>query len=109
MYFFNPKLITVDFGRAGIKTIGNVFPNTRIYPCYFHLVRKMVLHIKNLNSNNNIMKCNAKNLIFNMKLLLFIDNETIDNFFGLIKEKYYNTNKKFFDYFQKYYMNDKFI
>ena len=55
------------------------------------------------------MKLNAKNLLFNMKLLLFIDSETIDNYFVLIKAKYYNSNKKFFYYFEKYFMKDKFI
>lgn len=45
---FNPDLITVDFGKAGYIAIKNIFPNIRIFPCYFHLIRRMVIHIKKI-------------------------------------------------------------
>ena len=48
-----------------------------------------------------------KNLLFNIKILLFIDDEKINIFFNLIKEKYYETNKSFFKYFEKYYIDNK--
>ena len=38
-----------------------------------------------------------------MKILIFIDNEKIEEFFQLIKRQYYNNNKKFLDYFEKQY------
>lgn len=79
-YSFNPNVLTVDFGKAGYLAISKVFPSTRIFPCYFHLIRRLVLHIKNLRSKNKLVKRNAKNLLFNMKLLLFIESENIDNF-----------------------------
>ena len=105
----NPELITVDFGKAGLKAINKIFPNARIFPCYFHMIRRLCLHIKNLKSSNKVIKRAAKNLLFNMKILLFIDSDKIDSFFTLIKNKYYNTNKKFFIYFEKYYMENKII
>lgn len=49
-YYFNPSLITVDFGKASLKVITKLFPKTRIFPCYFHLIKRLKLHIKNLNS-----------------------------------------------------------
>ena len=55
--------------------IKNVFPNARIFPCYFHLIRRLIIHLKSLRSNNSVIKRTAKNLLFNMKLLLFIDND----------------------------------
>jgi len=42
-----------------------------------------------------------------MKILLFIDNDKIDEFFELIKNKYYDSNKKFLDYFEKNYMEKR--
>ena len=36
-----------------------------------------------------------------MKILLFIDNHKIDEYFNLIKEKYVSGFKSFIDYFEK--------
>ena len=103
---FQPSLITVDLGKAGYIAIKNIFPNTRIYPCYFHLVRRFILHLKYLRSNNKVLKRNSKNLLFNMKLLLFIDSDKIEDFFEIIKNKYYEGFKRFIDYFEKTYMHN---
>ena len=53
----------------------------------------MVIHIKNLRSKNKVLKRNSKNLLFNIKILLFIDNDKIEYFFDLIKNKYYGGSK----------------
>ena len=98
---FNPPVITLDFGKAGYLAFKNIFPKTRIFPCYFHLILRLIIHIKNLRSDNKVIKRASKNLLFNMKILLFIDHDKIDEFFELIKIKYYDSNKKFFDYFEK--------
>ena len=47
-YYFNPSLKAVNLGKAGLKAIYNIFLNTKIFPCYFHLMRRLNLHIKNL-------------------------------------------------------------
>ena len=66
---FNLKhsLFTVDFGKAGCLALNSIFPETSIFPCYFHFIRRMIIHIKNLHSKNKVIKRNAKNLLFNMK------------------------------------------
>lgn len=104
---FNPPVIIIDFEKAGYLAFKNIFPKTRIFPCYFHLIRRLILYIKNLRSDNRVIKRASKNLLFNMKILLFIDNAKIDGFFELIKNKYYDSNKKFFDCFEKNYMENR--
>ena len=76
-----PKLITLDFGKARYIATKNIFPKARIYPCYFHLVKRFIKHIKYLNSNNDVLKRSAKNLLFNMKIIIFIDTHQIDEYF----------------------------
>ena len=56
-----------------------------------------------------MLKRNSKNLLFNIKLLLFIDNEKVDDFFQMIKNKYYNSNENFFKYFENNYMNNHIL
>ena len=41
-----------------------------------------------------------------MKLLLFIDSDKIEDFFEIIKNKYYEGFKRFIDYFEKTYMHN---
>ena len=42
-----------------------------------------------------------------MKLLAFVPLSVLDTFYNLIKSKFKNDNKKFFKYFDKYYMGSK--
>ena len=106
-YSFNPAVFTVDFGKAGYLAISHAFPSNRIFPCYFHLIRRLVLHIKNLRAKNKLVKRNAKKFLFNMKILLFIDSEKIDNFFNKIKIRFNSHYKKFLEYFEKQYFLSK--
>ena len=55
-----------------------------------------MLHIKKLKSKKEIDKRNAQNLLINVKILLFIDSEKIDEFYSLLKDKYRNLEKNFF-------------
>ena len=48
-YQFNPELIIVDLGKAGLNAIAKAFPYTRIFPCYFHMIRRFCMHVKSLN------------------------------------------------------------
>ena len=47
--------------------------------------------------------------MFNIKILLVIDTDEIDEFYNLIRDKYDNSNKNFFRYFQRYIFNNKLI
>ena len=38
---YSPKLFTLDFGKAGYNPINKIFPNCRIFPCYFHIIRRL--------------------------------------------------------------------
>lgn len=84
-YNFYPELITIDLGRACYKAINKVFPSCRIFPCYFHIIRRFILHIGNLKSKNKVIKRNAEKLLLNMKLLSFIETTKLDEFYNLIK------------------------
>ena len=42
-----------------------------------------------------------------MKLLEFVPLSVLDTFYNLIKSKFKNDNKKFFEYFDKYYMGNR--
>ena len=37
----NLELITVDFGKAGLKAISKTFPNARIFPCHYVYILKI--------------------------------------------------------------------
>jgi len=60
-----------------------------------------------LKNNNNVIKRAAKNLLFNIKLLLFIDENKITEFYNKIKNKYYSSNKNFFKYFENVFFKMK--
>ena len=40
-YQFIPKLFTIDLGKVCYRAITNIFPNCRIFPFYFHLLRRI--------------------------------------------------------------------
>lgn len=46
---YTPAQINVDFELAAINAIKEVFPNTKIQGCFFHLKQSVV---RNLNSNH---------------------------------------------------------
>ena len=103
-YQFNSKLFTVDLARGCYLAILEQFPNCRIFPCYFHIIRRLIIHLNNIKSENGVIKRAAKNLLLNMKILLFIDDNELENFYSKIKNKYYDANKKFFKYFEKTFL-----
>ena len=74
-YSFIPKRITCNFGLSNIKALKTVYinDNISIIPCFFHLVqccwRKA--NILGLRKKNIVNK--TKLLIFNLKLLPFLN------------------------------------
>ena len=52
---------------------------------------------------NKDLKSKTKDLLSNIKLLSFIPVSKIKLFYRMIKEKYFEENKSFFNYFEKYY------
>ena len=83
-YNFYPTKMTVDCQKANIITIQKHFPNCYIIICYFHIIRRFALHLPEIRSKNKEKKELAKNLLANMKILLFIPQKDIRNYFELI-------------------------
>lgn len=73
--------MTVDFQKANIISIQKIFPNCYIIVCYFHIIRRLVIHLPQLRTKNKENKEIAKNLLFNMKILLFIAHGDIHVYF----------------------------
>ena len=103
-YNFSPKNITSDFHMGQIKAILSVFNETNLILCWFHALRNIKNKIPFLNSKNSTDKLISKNIIANIKLMFFIPEEDIENFYRNIKNKYNNNSYKIF-----YKYLDKFI
>ena len=84
--------MTLDFGRGPYTAIKTFFPECRIYPCFYHMMQRLLKNLPEINNKNIKIKLEAKNLLANMKLLCFINNEKIDDFYLMIKKNI----KKFF-------------
>ena len=69
--------------------------------CYFHIIKRLVIHLPQLRSKNKENKELAKNLLSNMKILLFLPHSDIKEFFDLIRKGYYEIFPKFIKYFYK--------
>ena len=110
IYNFSPKKITHDFALGNISALNTVFKSDlKIIPCFFHLVqtwwRKAIalgLRAKSYIKNTTI-------LIFNLKILPFLNKtkaikfyKDIKNFIGDMDDNF----KAFYAYFEKYWLNE---
>ena len=59
-YQFKPNLFTVDLARGCYLAILEIFPNSRIFPCYFHIIRRLIIHLNNIKSENRVIKRSEK-------------------------------------------------
>ena len=100
-YNFNPTLITSDCALSFAIAIKKTFPQCIHILCYYHVIKRIILHLKELKSKNKELKRKAKNLLSNIKLLLFVNKDDIEDFFIEIKKVYFSTFKKFIKYFYK--------
>ncbi len=62
-------------------------------------------HLKEINSNNNNLKLKTLDLLANIKLLCFINNNEIDSFYDKIYRKYKIYFLQFFKYFNNTYLD----
>ena len=86
--------MTVDCQKAHIISIHK----------YFHFIRRLVIHLPQIRSKNKESNELAKNLFANMKLLLFLPQRDIYQFFDLIKNRYYEIFPKFVECFYKNFL-----
>ena len=98
---FNPPKLTVDCQKANLISLYKFFPNCNIIICYFHIVRRLVIHLGALRSKNLSLKEHAKNLLSSMKILLFLPLSYTQDYFELIRKKHMTIFPKFIKYFYK--------
>ena len=86
-----------------IKGILSVFNDANLILCWFHALRNIKNKIPFLNSNNSNDKQISKNIIANLKLMFFIPEEDIEDFYRNIKNHYNNNSyKNFYKYMDKF-------
>ena len=71
-YQWNHQLISIDFSKAELKSLKYVFKNITIVPCFFHFISNIIKHLKQLKSKNIKERNIAKDLLANIKLLVFL-------------------------------------
>ena len=87
-----------------IKAILSVYNESKLILCWFHALRNIKNKIPFLNSKNTNDKLISKNIIANFKLMFFIPEEDIEDFYKNIKSHYNNNS-----YHNFYRYMDKFI
>ena len=70
-YNFNPSFITMDLCKAEIKASRKIFPHTNIILCFFHYIQRIIKHLKEIKSKTNNIKTESKNLLANLKIIVF--------------------------------------
>ena len=63
-------------------------------------MKKLIQHLPEIKSNNPNKKKRAKNLLTNIKLLLFISREKLNQFFELISDEFEDSFPKFIKYYR---------
>ena len=95
---FNPKLFTMDFQKSSAKAIKNIFPNIYFIKCFFHFIQSLIKNLKKYNLFKNEFKKEIYELLFNLKMLSFINPDNIYNIYKKIKKKF--NDKKYIDFFR---------
>ena len=103
-YGFIPKVMTLDLGRGPYSALKEKFKLCRLYPCFFHIMLRLIKHVPEIKSKNKKIKLEAEELLINIKYLFFINNEKLEYFYSKIKKKFNNNFKKFIKYFDNTYM-----
>ena len=102
---FNPSFITMDFCKAEIKAAKKIFDKANIILCFFHYIQRLIKHLKEINSKKNSIKEEAKNLLANLKLIVFLPEKEINGFFNKKKKKYKNKFNHFLKYYERSFFN----
>lgn len=102
-YSFYPEIINYDCCIAEIKAIKKTFNDSHIIICYYHVIKRIIQHLPEIRNKNKIKKEHAKNLLNNIKILIFIKKSNIMEYYNLIENKYKTEFPPFFKYFKKNY------
>lgn len=82
--YYNPKIMTCDCNNAEIISIKRIFPDCQIILYFFHIIKNCVHKLPELKSKVKTKKLRAKNLLANIKLLLFVNANNIETMFKKI-------------------------
>ena len=77
---FNPSFIAMDFCKTEIKAAKKIFDKSNIILCFFHYIQRLIKHLKEIKSKTNSIKEEAKNLLANLKLIIFLPEKEIKGF-----------------------------
>ena len=78
--------MNVDWNSAEVTSIKIIFTNSTILICYYHLIKKFIQHLPEISKKDIAIKNKAKNVLNNMKILLFIKREDVLKYFQLIND-----------------------
>lgn len=90
-YKFNSKLFTMDFCQSSFKALKKLFPNCIIIKCFFHWIKALWTNIKKFGFTDKNNLSITKTVLFNIKLLAFIEPKLIKKYYYLIIDKYGNS------------------
>ena len=68
------------------------------------MMQRTIKHFPELKDKNKNIKSKARDLLAKLKLLCFINNENIDEFYLKIKKYFKNSFAKFFIYYENTYL-----
>ena len=54
--------MTLDFGRGPYTAIKTFFLECRIFPCFYHMMQRLIKHLPEIKNKNLKIKLEAKNL-----------------------------------------------
>lgn len=109
MYNFKPNFMTCDFAKANITALNSVFENDKceIITCLFHLVQSWWRKATKLGLRKKKFINTTKIIIFNLKMLPFMERNDAIEFYKKIKEipNNYEDFSDFFEYFETTYLS----
>ncbi|QQP52192.1 Uncharacterized protein FKW44_004253 [Caligus rogercresseyi] len=77
-----PISITIDFERAAINEIKNVFPEAKIYGCFFHFGQCLWRKLQGLGLQNWYKNENNQHIIKKFQALAFLPPDTVHDVFN---------------------------
>jgi hypothetical protein len=105
LFLFKPLIITSDFSRSITNAIKKIYPDAIQIKCLFHFLQAVTKKMKKIGLFKKDYSKEAYELLFNIKILAFINPLKIKNFYNKLIAKYNDEDKfaEFFNYFNKYW------
>ena len=95
-YKFYPKIFTTDFSNSLTKALNDNFPDCNLIKCYFHWTQALMKNIKKLGLYEKDKINKTRELLFNIKLMAFLEPKLLQKFYKLITDEYGDDYEKFF-------------